>query len=323
MTKDLSPIGPHPSGEQSPVELGALAGPVVVDSFAGSVRVEWDHAAAFTPFGQLPFFIDFLKTAGLFEAFVADCPLNYTSPNAAKTRDVLGTAMLSMLAGHKRYSHIAALRGDGVLPELLDMRKIVSEDAVRRAFSAIEEEAGAAWTEGDGAVARYRLLDTTRAYATEKLEASGEREPFARRHAEYYRDVFEGAELEWNRPSAEWLADYAWRIDDVRAALDWAFSPGGNASIGVALTAAAAPLWMDLSLLDECRGRVERALAAQSAGGFDDPRREMKLLSGTSRLSPRPSPGARFLSSRFSPSVRGGARPISRLLSQDRASAYF
>ena len=53
--------------------------------------------------------------------------------------------MLSMLAGHKRYSHFAALRGDGVLPELLGMRKIVSEDLVRRAFAAIEEEAGAAW----------------------------------------------------------------------------------------------------------------------------------------------------------------------------------
>ena len=116
---------------------------VVVDSFAGSVRVELDHEAAFTPLGQLPFFIDFLKTAGLFDAFVADCPLRYTSPNAPKKRDVLGTAMLSMLAGHKRYSHIAALRGDGVLPELLGMRKIVSEDAVRRAFAAIEEEAGA------------------------------------------------------------------------------------------------------------------------------------------------------------------------------------
>ena len=117
----------------------------MVDSFAGSVRVEWDHATAFTPLGQLPFFIDFLKTAGLFNSFVADSPLNYESPNASKTRDVLGTAMLSMLAGHKRYSHIAALRGDGVLPELLGMRKIVSEDTVRRAFAAIEEEAGAAW----------------------------------------------------------------------------------------------------------------------------------------------------------------------------------
>jgi len=138
-------------------------------------------------------------------------------------------------------------------------------------------------TEGGGAVARYRLLDTTRAYAIEKLEESGEREPHTRRHAEYCRDVFERAKLEWeSRPSAKWLADYAWRIDDVRAALDWAFSPSGNASIGVALTVAAVPLSMHLSLLDECRSRVEQALAALSAGGFNDPRREMRLLTALS-----------------------------------------
>jgi predicted ATPase/DNA-binding winged helix-turn-helix (wHTH) protein len=138
-------------------------------------------------------------------------------------------------------------------------------------------------TEGDGAVGRYRLLDTTRAYSAEKLDESGERESLAHRHAEYYREVFERAELEWEgRPSAEWLADYAWRIDDIRTALHWAFSPGGNASIGVALTAAAVPLWMHLSLLYECRGRVEQALAALSAGGFDDPRQEMKLRTALS-----------------------------------------
>ena len=145
MTQDLARVGVHPAGEQPKVEVEAMARPVLVDSFAGLVRVEWDRRSSFTPLGQLPFFIDFLKTAGLFEAFVADCPLGYTSPNAPKTRDVLGTAMLSMLAGHKRYAHIAALRGDGVLPELLEMTRIVSEDAVRRAFRAIEEEAGATW----------------------------------------------------------------------------------------------------------------------------------------------------------------------------------
>jgi hypothetical protein len=148
MTQDLSRPGVHPAGEQ-PLIAGEGSPPaVMVDSFAGADRVEWAHRAAFTPLAQLPFFIDFLKTAGLFEAFVADCPLNYRSPNAPRTRDVLGTAMLSMLAGHKRYSHIVALRGDGVLPELLDMRRIVSEDAVRRAFTAIEEEAGATWLRG-------------------------------------------------------------------------------------------------------------------------------------------------------------------------------
>ncbi len=76
---------------------------------------------------------------------MADCPLTYTSPNAPEKRDVLGTTMLSVLAGHKRYAHITALRNDGVLPELLGMKKIVSEDAVRRAFKAIGADEGREW----------------------------------------------------------------------------------------------------------------------------------------------------------------------------------
>ena len=129
-----------------------------------------------------------------------------------------------------------------------------------------------------GGRSRYRLLDTTRAYALEKLGESGERERLARRHAEYYRAVFERAEVEWEtRPTAEWLADYGRQIDNLRAALDWAFSPGGDTSIGVALTAAVVPLWMHLSLLDECRTRVERALATIKGEEKSDARREMKL----------------------------------------------
>jgi predicted ATPase len=129
-----------------------------------------------------------------------------------------------------------------------------------------------------GSVARYRLLDTTRAYALEKLKDSGEHEPLLRRHADYYRDLFERAEVEWeSRPIIEWLDDYVWCIDNLRAALDWAFSPGGDAKIGVALATAAVPLWMDLSLLDECRSRAEQALAVCDMGEGSDPRREMKL----------------------------------------------
>jgi hypothetical protein len=95
-----------------------------LDTWAGPIRVEWDTRAPLTPYGQLPFFIEYLKAANLFDALVADCPLNYTSPNAPEKRDVLGTTMLSVLAGHKRYAHIAALRNDGVLPKLLGMKKI-------------------------------------------------------------------------------------------------------------------------------------------------------------------------------------------------------
>ncbi len=96
--------------EQSLVVARAPPGGVDLDNFFGPVRVEWDHEAAMTPHGQLPFFINFLRTAGLFEAFVADCSLRYGSPNAPKRRDVLRTVMLSMLANHKCYAHIAALR---------------------------------------------------------------------------------------------------------------------------------------------------------------------------------------------------------------------
>jgi predicted ATPase/DNA-binding winged helix-turn-helix (wHTH) protein len=132
--------------------------------------------------------------------------------------------------------------------------------------------------EVDGAVARYRLLETTRDYALEKLAESGERDRLARHHAEYGRDLLERAESESEtRPTAEWLADYGWRLDNLRASLDWAFSPAGDAIVGVAMTAAAVPLWMQLSLPEECRGRVERALAALAAGASRDARREMKL----------------------------------------------
>jgi predicted ATPase len=134
------------------------------------------------------------------------------------------------------------------------------------------------------------LLDTMRAYGLEKLAESGEREWLARRHAEHCRDLIEGAEAEWEtRPTAAWPAEYAAEIDNLRAALDWAFSPDGDAQIGVALTAAAVPAWMQLSLLEECRGRVEQALAALATVAERDARQEMKLLAalGASRLYTR------------------------------------
>jgi hypothetical protein len=126
-------------------EEEAVAGPVVADTFGGRVHVEWDGDAAVTPLGQLPFFIEYLKQGGLFDSWVADCPLYFTSPNAPSKRDVLGTVLLSLLAGHRRYAHITALRCDPVNPPLLGMARVVSEDAVRRAFDKVEEGAGVRW----------------------------------------------------------------------------------------------------------------------------------------------------------------------------------
>ncbi|MCX7013562.1 MAG: hypothetical protein NTW86_13570 [Candidatus Sumerlaeota bacterium] len=88
----------HPLGEPS----DGPAPPVAVETFGGRIHVEWDPQAAVTPLGQLPFFIEFLKTAELFEPWVEDCPLAYRSPNAPSQRDGLATTVLSILAGHTR-----------------------------------------------------------------------------------------------------------------------------------------------------------------------------------------------------------------------------
>lgn len=131
----------HPSGEQPPVEEWSAT----ADTFGGRVHIEWDTAAPVTPFGQLPFFIDFLKQANLFDPWIADCPLYLTSPNAPSKRDLLGTVMLSILAGHRRYAHVTSLRCDPVNPPLLGMSKVVSEDSVRRNLEKIEENSGLSW----------------------------------------------------------------------------------------------------------------------------------------------------------------------------------
>jgi len=124
----------------------------------------------------------------------------------------------------------------------------------------------------------FRLLDTTRAYALEKLDESGEREQIARRHAEYFRDLLAPAETELKtQPAVEWRTDYLRQIDDLRVALDWAFSANGDAPAGVALTAAAVPLWMQLSLMEECRDRVRQALTAGNSGVRQNARIEMIL----------------------------------------------
>jgi predicted ATPase/DNA-binding winged helix-turn-helix (wHTH) protein len=130
----------------------------------------------------------------------------------------------------------------------------------------------------------YRLPDTTRAYAVQKLVESGEFDAFVRRHAQHHLDWFQQGEAAWAlRLAAEWLPerwlkDYGYRIDDVRGALSWAFSPAGDASVGVALTVASIPLWFQLSLFDECRERVGCALASDAHPPAYSEADEMKLL---------------------------------------------
>ncbi len=115
--------------------------------------------------------------------------------------------------------------------------------------------------DSSSASTRYRLLDTVQAYAAEKLTTSGELESVRRLHAEYYRDRFEKAKVEYEQLGMkEWRALYVPEIGNIRAALEWAFSPAGDVAIGVSLAAAVTPLFLEMSLLSECQLWAETAL---------------------------------------------------------------
>lgn len=119
-----------------------LVSPVTeaVDTLGGRVHVRWDEGATATPMGQMAYFSEYLQITGIFDAWVADCPLAYTSPNAPTARDLLGSFTLSALAGHRRYAHISSLRADGVSAGMLGIERILSDDAVRRGFLHLTQD---------------------------------------------------------------------------------------------------------------------------------------------------------------------------------------
>ena len=108
---------------------------------------------------------------------------------------------------------------------------------------------------------RYRLFETTRAYASERLRESGEAGAVARKHARFYHDLFERAYAEsWTLSDTAWRNAYAAERDNVRAALEWALGSDGDAACAVALAGASSALWTYLALAAEERAWLERAL---------------------------------------------------------------
>jgi predicted ATPase/DNA-binding winged helix-turn-helix (wHTH) protein len=125
-----------------------------------------------------------------------------------------------------------------------------------------------------GSGVRYRLLDTTRTYLREKQAGNDETDVLARRHAAYFRSFLERAGAQ--APACFEARALGEHLGNIRSALEWSFSDRGDVGLGVALAAAAAPLFLEMSLLTECRRWTETALAAHAAVGAG-PRCEMEL----------------------------------------------
>ena len=125
-----------------------------------------------------------------------------------------------------------------------------------------------------GAMMRYHLLDTTRAYVLESRVDDAEVDDLAVRHAAYYRRWLDQAGADWRTLSTgSERSPYFAALNNVRAALEWCFGPNGNVQVAVGLAAAAAPVFLAMSLLPECHRWSEKALLAlddNSRGGVEE-----------------------------------------------------
>ena len=115
--------------------------------------------------------------------------------------------------------------------------------------------------DGNDAIAPYRLLDTTRSYATALLDRSDERPQILRRHALCMLDLMKAASAELQSLAEQvWSDRYAYRLDDLRFALDSCLASDDDPKIAASLVAASAPLWFHVSQVVEFRQRIEAAL---------------------------------------------------------------
>ena len=204
---------------------------LVLDTFGGKLHVKFDHAASVTMLGQLPFFVEFLQASGLYERWITSAPLHYSSPNAPRVEDVLGTLFLAALSGMRRYSHINALRADGVAPALLGMEKIVSDDSLTRALGAMDEAAADHWL-ADQFDHLCAPLQTTPWI----LDIDTTIKPIYGRQ--------EGATLGYNphKPGRPSHAYHSYLMSELRLVLDVAVSPGREMASKHALPGLAAVL---------------------------------------------------------------------------------
>jgi predicted ATPase/DNA-binding winged helix-turn-helix (wHTH) protein len=151
-----------------------------------------------------------------------------------------------------------AIAGDGALREL---------DVITAVSGLVEKSLVVARVERG--IASYRLLETTRAYAMQKLDDNGERRLVTLNHAHYFSSLLE-RDSSSDAGATGAFADRRLHrtrelLDDLRAALGWALSPKGDEALGETLAVKVVFLLYELSLVDECCAWAERALDAVAA----------------------------------------------------------
>jgi predicted ATPase/class 3 adenylate cyclase len=131
--------------------------------------------------------------------------------------------------------------------------------------------------------ARYRLLETIRQYAREKLLESGEVEELRARHREYFLRLAEAAEPELRRhEQAQWLETLELEHDNLRSAIEWSLDEPNGAEAALRLAGSLRGFWDTRGHLTEGRRWTESALAVDGAAS---PGARAKALKGAGALA--------------------------------------
>nr|WP_281353623.1 BTAD domain-containing putative transcriptional regulator [Phytoactinopolyspora mesophila] len=118
------------------------------------------------------------------------------------------------------------------------------EDTLDTVASLVDKSLVEAGSDTAGREVRYRLLETVRAYAAERLDHAGERSGLADRHAAYYRDLLERADPYLRRAEQlEWMARLTEDYENLISALRWAIQQG-QADLAVRIAAVMGYYWM-------------------------------------------------------------------------------
>ncbi|MBY3348843.1 ATPase [Rhizobium laguerreae] len=192
-----------------------------------------------------------------------DAPLRHQSLEATldwsyrllPDREAILLDLLSVFSGRFGADDAEAMYSAGAL-EPMAGRDALSQLVAKSLLSA----------QHDGATMHYRMAESTGTYAARRLFGSPYREKAKRQFAIRIRDKLQIAEREWSsQTSREWLGKYRSQIDDVRAAIGWAFDPAGDAELGVELVVSALPLWQELSAFREMLAAIDTASANSAA----------------------------------------------------------
>ena len=152
----------------------------------------------------------------------------------------------------------------------------INESDVLELLSSLADQS-LVLAETGGERERYRLLESTRAYALQKLADAEEQEKLARRHAEFFRIVAEEAKtVSRTQPAERWLPQYESDIDNLRSALTWALQQGRDPVVGAAIAASIVRLWQAVGLAAEARSWG--TLALERIDGSEHPDLQAGLL---------------------------------------------